>query len=374
MYLTALSLENYRNYESLALNLTQETNIFYGDNGQGKTNILEAVFYCAIGKSFRGCPDEDLVRRGQSGFCVKADYSGDITESINIKYTGKSEKSIKVNGIYLRKLGHLMGNMLAVVFSPEDLHLINEGPSVRRKMLDIAISQVKPSHYFDLSKYNTILREKNNLLRDAKFSGSDNFSSLLDVYNEQLSEAGAGIILRRKNFTDILSKVAEKKNDEISGGEKLSTEYYTDSVPCENVDFSDANAAGLIKKLFYQELSRKKEKEIERMATLSGPHHDDLIIRLNGEEIKKFGSQGQKRTAVLSLKLSELSILKGSTGRNPVLLLDDVFSELDASRQRQLLDGLKNFQTFITCTDINELPKELLSNSSCFSVKKGTCT
>ncbi|MBR5280295.1 MAG: DNA replication/repair protein RecF [Clostridia bacterium] len=367
MYIKSLSLSNYRNYQSLTLDLCQGTNIFYGNNGQGKTNLLEALFLCAIGKSFRYAKSGDLVFNGADRFKVSIQIAEDITEQIDISYTRKEEKIIRVNGLCLRKLGHLMGNLMAVIFSPEDLQLVNDGPAVRRRMMDIAISQIKASHYFNLTQYNKTLSQKNALLRKCNLQGNKSSLDMLDVYNEQLAESGAKIIVRRNQFIQLLSQFSKEKHKEIAPEENLEIYYQTDALP--EGFFSEKVED--IKESFYQLLSSKKEKEIERMQSILGIHRDDIELKLNNSDLKRFGSQGQKRTAVLSMKLAELSILEKSTGRKPILLLDDVFSELDGLRQESLLKSIANFQTFITCTDVSELPDELLKNAQCFFVNSG---
>ena len=368
MYIKSLSLSNYRNYQSLTLDLCQGTNIFYGNNGQGKTNVLEALFLCVIGKSFRYAKSGDLVLNGEDRFKVFISVAEDITEQIDISYTRKEEKIIRVNGLCLRKLGHLMGNLMAVIFSPEDLQLVNEGPAVRRRMMDIAVSQIKASHYFNLLQYNKTLSQKNALLRNVNVNGKKSALDMIDVYNEQLALSGAKIIARRKHFTQLLSQFAKEKHKEIAPKEDLELFYQTDALP----EGFDSEKLEEIQGAFYEILCQKKEKEIERMQSLVGIHRDDMELRLNGSDLKRFGSQGQKRTAVLSIKLAELGILEKSTGRKPILLLDDVFSELDGLRQESLLKSIANFQTFITCTEVSELPEELLKNARCFFVNSGT--
>ncbi len=368
MVIKSLSLSNYRNYQSLTLDLCQGTNIFYGNNGQGKTNLLEALFLCAIGKSFRYAKSGDLVLNGADRFKVSVQIASDITEQIDISYTRKEEKVIRVNGLCLRKLGHLMGNLMAVIFSPEDLQLINEGPAIRRRMMDIAISQIKASHYFNLLQYNKTLTQKNALLRDVGFRNNQASVAMLDVYNEQLCDTGSKIIKRRNQFIQLLSQFAKQKHHEIASGEDLEIFYQTDALP-EGFLSEDVEE---IREAFYKILCLKKDKEIDRMQSLVGIHRDDMDLKLNGSELKRFGSQGQKRTAVLSMKLAELSILEKSTGRKPILLLDDVFSELDNMRQESLLKSIAHFQTFITCTEVSELPEDLLRNARCFFVNSGS--
>lgn len=362
MFVERIHLENFRNYNSFDIELSNGVMVFYGKNGLGKTNILEAVFLTVIGKSFRNSKDADLVNYGQQGFFVDMSYKDDITENISIKYDKNHEKYIKVNGFYLRKMGHLMGNVLSVIFSPEDLQLITEGPGERRKFMDIAISQLSPSYYFDLLQYNKIITQKNSLLKKIKYQNSKADREMMEVWNEQLSQAGSKIIVKRNEFINEISKIAEEKNINISGSERLTIQYESGTFPAEdinNVDFS--NEKDVCEKMI-NIMNQKADREIERETAYIGPHRDDLIFKLDSNDLKRFGSQGQKRTAVLSLKMAELELLKKKTGRKPIFLLDDVLSELDIDRQRALINELNDIQTLITCTHI----EKTISNISSF--------
>ncbi len=389
MFVSKIELQNFRNYGSLIEEPCSGVNIFYGNNGQGKTNILESVFFCAIGRSFRYSKDADLVKNGEDNFRIALSVADDITNDISITYKSggsqsPAEKSARVNGLYLRRLGHLMGNLLSVIFSPEDLEIVNDGPSVRRKLLDIVISQIYPSHYFDLQQYNKILAQKNMILRD--FNVNDQGSSdLLDVYNEQLAAAGGRISARRYLFSRELEIYAAEKNKEISSGELLTFQYYSNFFTVPEPEKTESTQADVMK-IFenYEEYSSKiqaefleilqsrKNREIERARSVYGPQNDDLIIMLNGMDLRRFGSQGQKRTAVLSIKLAEMFLLYRHTGRKPVLLLDDVFSELDELRCSLLIRSIAGFQTFITTANLSELPESIRRESKIFFVKSGT--
>lgn len=355
MYISKIHLENFRNYETFDINMSDGVTVLHGKNGLGKTNILEAVFLSVIGKSFRNCKDVDLIRYDQKKYFVEINILDDITENISIKYEKNREKYIKVNGFYLRKLGHLMGNVLAVIFSPEDLQLITEGPAVRRKFMDIAISQLNPSYYFDLLQYNKILLQKNSLLKKMKYVFSEKDSTLMEVLNDQLSEVGSKIICKRVNFLQELSEIAGEKNRTLSEKEILDLKYESGAFFGENSDKVDFLSEKDVKENLFKIMSEKLSREIERETSCIGPHRDDIIVRLDNNDIKKFGSQGQKRTAVLSLKMAELEILKKKTGRKPLFLLDDVLSELDINRQIALIDSINGIQTIITCTHIDNI-------------------
>ena len=361
MFVSDIHLENFRNYKSFDLKFSDGVTVLHGKNGLGKTNILEAVFLTVIGKSFRNSKDADLIKYGEQKFCVDLSIKEDITENISIKYEKNREKYIKINGFYLRKMGHLMGNVIAVIFSPEDLQLITEGPGERRKFMDIAISQLYPSYYFDLLQFNKIIYQKNSLLKTIKYQNNTSNKAMLEVWNEQLSEVGSRIISKRYEFIKEISNIASEKNKSISGSEKLEIQYDSDTFISEeknNVDFS--NEKEICEKM-KTTLSQKAEKEIERETAYVGPHRDDILFKLDDNDIKRFGSQGQKRTAVLSLKMAELELLKKKTGRKPIFLLDDVLSELDINRQKSLINELNDIQTLITCTHIEETIKDMSS-------------
>ncbi|MBS5570182.1 MAG: DNA replication/repair protein RecF [Clostridiales bacterium] len=365
-------MENYRNYTSLDLSLSNDVNIFYGNNGQGKTNLLEAIFYTAIGKSFRNTKDSDVIQSGKEAFQIDIEICSDITENISVKYNKNKEKYIKVNGLYLRKLGHLMGSVLAVIFSPEDMQLISEGPSVRRKFMDIAISQKNASYYFDLLQYQKILVQKNNLLRNIKCGKVKDYGEILSIWNEQLAESGSRIICERFRLIKEISEIAEEKHRKIAvesaeREEKLKIFYHSD-IPREIIEAENRNA---VKNELFLMLENRREKEIEREMTLSGPHRDDIDLKLDENDLKRFGSQGQKRTAVLALKIAELELLKKSTGRNPIFLLDDVFSELDHQRQEAFLSEICGVQTFISCVEAQSIPF-YKNNAAFYEIKNGS--
>lgn len=371
MFVDHIKLENFRNYTSSDIDLSNDVNVFYGNNGQGKTNLLEAIFYGAVGKSFRGTKDLDVIKSGQKYFFLNIKINDDITEDITIKYNKTKEKYIKVNGLYLRKLGQLMGNILAVIFSPEDLKLISEGPSMRRKFMDIAISQMKPLFYFDLLNYAKILNQKNNLLRAIKYGKMKSDFDLLSLWNEQLAEAGAKIIVERNYLIQAISSIAEEKHQIIAQKsaekqEKLEMIYHSDISP-EILNTQDIKS---IKTELLYSLNSKRDREVEREITLTGPHRDDIDFILNGNDLKRFGSQGQKRTVVLALKISELKLIQNMTGRKPIFLLDDVFSELDDARQKAFLNELGSVQTMISCVDPAPVT-QIYKNAAFYEIKDG---
>ena len=305
MFISHILLENYRNYASLDIDLSNDVNIFYGNNGQGKTNLLEAVFFTVIGKSFRGTKDSDIIMAGKNEFLIDISVNDDITENIFIKYNKNKEKYIKVNSLYLRKIGQLMGSILAVVFSPEDMNLISEGPSVRRKFLDIAISQVKPTYYFDLLQYNKVLIQKNNLLKSVKYGKTKMYDGIFSVWNEQLASVGAKIISERCRIIEELSKVAIEKNMKIAKNsaekEELLKISYNSDISREIILENDIE---VIKREFFNLLEDKMQKEIEREMTLTGPHRDDLEFKLDDRDMKKIQFTRTKKNCNIVFKAS----------------------------------------------------------------------
>lgn len=375
MILDTLCLDNFRNYHSLEITFQKGINVLYGNNGQGKTNILESIYLLAIGKSFRYAKDMDLIRQDHEKFSVDAIFKEDITEHVMIRFNREKEKSIQINGLFLRKIGHLMGAVMAVLFAPEDMQLISDGPSVRRKFMDVAISQLKPSYFFDLQQYSKILMQKNNLLKTIKRGPKkDSHMSMLSVWNDRLAETGARIILDRLQFIHQLTEIAAEMHGMISGKKEFLQIKYDDSVSVEHIQENEEHKLKCeeIRIYFTDLLERRMEREIDREISLYGPHRDDLLFSLNEEDIKKFGSQGQKRTVILSLKMAELEIMKRRTGRTPLLLLDDVFSELDKERQTALIQNMEQVQTFITCVENTPFQVKTEHPAKMFFVKNGT--
>ncbi|SCY63017.1 DNA replication/repair protein RecF [Alkaliphilus peptidifermentans] len=361
MYLKELKLLNYRNYDSLHIEVHPKLNIIVGENAQGKTNVIEAIYLCAIGKSFRTNKDQELVKLDKKQAYIKAileKANGEI--EIEMKLDKEEKKKIKVNRIPLIKMGELLGNLNVVIFSPDDLKIIKGGPVERRRFIDNEICQIYPKYYYHLNQYNRILQQRNKLLKDNRGKKID-----LDIWNHQLANVGAFIIYNRRKFIKrigILAKLMHRKiTDEIESLEII----YDSSIPVVEKDENND-----ITEKFLSELKRTCDEEILKKATVVGPHRDDLLIKINNMEVKNYGSQGQQRTAVLSLKMAELEFIKGEVGEYPILLLDDVMSELDTNRQQYLINNLKNIQTFITTTIIEQLKTKEINNRI-FYVKKG---
>ena len=354
MEVDSLYLKNFRNYDNYKIKFDSGVNVICGKNGLGKTNLLEAMFLCAVGKSFRTSKDAELIKNDKEKYEVGITIKNDLNESVYITYDRKRERSIKINGMYIRKMRHLMGTFMAVVFAPEDLMLISGGPSSRRKFMDISLSQLSQSYYYDLVIYNRLINQKNVYLKKRK---SDKIQ--IEVFNEQIAEVGSRIIFERLKFVEKINEFSGEIHKFITESKEILEIKYNSSFKIEKSDLES------IKKSFIEVLNNNYEREKDREFCLFGPHKDDIDIFLNEENLKMFGSQGQKRTAVISMKIAELKLMEDITGRKPVLFLDDVLSELDKKRQEKLLYFIGKIQTFITCTDfdfdINNLNVNLIN-------------
>lgn len=345
MYIKNLKLRYFRNYEELSLEFDESYNIIYGNNAQGKTNIIEAIFLCATGRSHRTTKDLEMVKSGNNGYYIKLDLKKDPNDlSIEMIFEKNERKKIKINEIPLKKVGNLMGNLKAVIFSPEDLFIIKEGPSERRRFLDMTLSQIRPSYFYDLQQYAKIILQRNILLKE--LINKKSLIDTLEVWNNHLIKTGSRIIRSRNEFIEKLNTYAKVRHSQLTNGMEDLLIKYDPSFKINDIkDLKDI------------ELSYKKtidaaiDREILKTTTLYGPHRDDYDIILNNASTKIYGSQGQQRTSVLAIKLAEIDIMMEDTGEYPVLLLDDVLSELDNKRQKYLFENIGNIQTFITCTD-----------------------
>jgi DNA replication and repair protein RecF len=345
LWIKNLKLKNFRNYERLNIDFSNSFNIIYGDNAQGKTNIIEAIFLCASGRSHRTSRDYEMLRNGTGGFEVNLllRKSSDEVE-INIFFNNEERKRIKINEIAVRKTGDLMGHLNAVIFSPEDLMIIKQGPAERRRFIDITLSQMKPAYFYELQQYARILFQRNTMLKKAVSERID--ENMLDVWDRHIAKTGSKIITERINLIKRLDVLAGLRHEKLTNrGESLNI-FYKPSIAFDKDSTSEDIEAAFRKTLY-----RNRQEELRKGATLAGPHRDDIDILLNGDNTKIYGSQGQQRTSVLSVKLAEIDLIKEEIGEFPVLLLDDVLSELDGRRKEYLLDSINGLQAFITCTD-----------------------
>ncbi len=349
MHIEKIHLRNYRNYETLTLDFSPKINVFIGENAQGKTNLLEAIYFMAVGKSFRTSKDGDLIEIEKEGAYVKLLLSKnkDQQKRIEIGLDRSKNKKCKVNGVPLDRMSELLGTLNVVIFSPEDLQIIKQGPSQRRDFIDGDLSQITPKYHFLLNQYQKILKQRNQALKLKQYRKVD-----LEPWNMQLVQYGTEIIFYRREFIKGLSILTRLMHRKITREKENLKLIYQSSVPLEK-DQSPLE----IKSQFLKSLKEAEAEEINRGLTLIGPHRDDLEFEINGKDVKKYGSQGQQRTTVLSLKMAELELMKKETGEYPVLLLDDVMSELDENRQQDLLQSLKNIQTFITSTSMDSMEK-----------------
>ena len=338
MKIKQLKLKNYRNYDLLELDFDPSTNILYGDNAQGKTNILESIYLCGTTKSHRGTKDRDLIKFGQEEAHIEAivDKNG-VPFEIDIHLKNNSPKGIAINKVPIRRASELFGIVNIVFFSPEDLNIIKNGPSERRKFIDLELSQLDKVYLSDLTNYNRIVNQRNKLLKDV-YDRKDLIETL-DIWDLQLVNYGKKIIDRRNKFIVELNEIVGKVHEQLTGGKEHLQIYYEPSV--SSMDFET-------------NLIKNREKDIKMKSTSVGPHRDDICFMSDGLDIRKFGSQGQQRTAALSLKLSEIEIVKKVINDTPILLLDDVLSELDKHRQNYLLDSISDIQTLITCTGLDD--------------------
>lgn len=367
MYIQELFLRNFRNYISLKLSVNPYLNIFIGDNAQGKTNILEAIYYTATGRSHRTNRENELLRWQEDFFQIDLKAEKDRRKiSVEIMAMADGRKKIKVNGVPKRRISELVGEINVVLFSPEDLLLVKGGPAIRRKYLDLEISQVSPTYYHNLLNYNKVLTQRNNLLRSIREHKDD--PQTLDIWNSQLADFGRRIISKRIEVLKKITPLARLLHRKITAGqEELEIRYFS------SVDLKEDYTGDNIKEQFLQMINQRKTEEINRGITLVGPHRDDLGIFVHGKDMRLYGSQGQQRTCALSLKMAELEFIRGETGEYPVLLLDDVMSELDNNRRKFLLEVVyKNIQTFLTATTIDYFKDIGNKEFALFKVEKGT--
>ena len=339
MLIKSIYLENFRNYEKQKIELSNNINVFYGNNAQGKTNILESLYFCALGRSFRTYKENELIKFGAENSKIKVEYLKN-----NRDLNNNSKKIIKLNKIKVNKNSELLGNLNLVLFSPDDIIILKQAPALRRKFLDILISQLKPNYIHLLSEYNKVLEQRNAYLKTKN-------TEAIDIWDEQLAEYSFKIYEYRKKYFEKISEKIENIHSLItkSGKENIKIKYISNS--------KDKN------------LRKTRSIDIKRGFTATGIHRDDFIIYINERPVSTFGSQGQQRTAILTLKLCELNIIKEEIGENPVLLLDDYMSELDKKRRKSFLENIEGNQVIITCTDKIDLKKE----NSIFYVENGMC-
>lgn len=345
MNISKLEVRNFRNYLSAQLELIDGTNIIYGDNAQGKTNLLESIFLFCSGRSHRGARENDLIYEGQDFSNIHVEFSDGIRDYQGVlKLAKEKKKSFSINGVSIKKISHIADYINVVMFAPEDLSIVKEGPSQRRRFLDMALSQLRPSYVSYLNDYLKVLLQRNNLLKDrCHFSKNE---ASLSVWEEKLADLAARITVYRHEFFKQLSKFAVQIHAEITE-EPLECRYISNI--CN--ELTDDCKEEEIKTLYLRKLYSSRQRDFEIGTTGSGIHRDDLKILVNGKDARRFGSQGQQRSIVLSLKLAQTEMVKSEKNSYPIILLDDIMSELDDSRRTYLAGKIKNKQVILTCTD-----------------------
>ncbi len=349
MIVTRIQLHHFRNYLRADLLPDARLTVLTGQNAQGKTNVLEALHVCCLGRSHRTTHDKELITWGEASTAVHIEISqrdGTHDISIHLHRQENKRKQIRVGGAQIARIGELMGHFHGILFSPEDLAIVKDGPGERRRFLDMELSQLRPAYFYALQRYVRVLSQRNNLLRELQKKPA--LRNTLEAWDEQLAQTGASIVRHRSDYIAKLAVAARTNHTAISGGkEQLTVAYQTQIGP--DTDESALQTA------FMKRLYTVREEDIRRATTTVGPHRDEIKLALGDREARVFGSQGQQRTVVLALKLAELDVVCAERGEAPVLLLDDVMSELDPMRRQQLVERIAGVQTIVTCTDISDL-------------------
>ena len=342
MYIEKVELRNFRNHKDTALLLSPGVNVLVGKNAQGKTNLLEAVFLTCVGRGWRTNKDRDMVNFGSSSARVRTEVGrlcGRVSVEIGLSCVTK--KTIKINGIPVQRMGELMGQVNCVFFSPDELRLVKDAPSDRRRFLDIDISQIDKTYFYALLKYNKVLLQRNALLK----SKTEDIERGLDIWDLELAKSGAFIIAKRIEFVCGLSDGVVKIHNYLTSNQERIDICY------EGITSVHGASLQNIEEALLERIRAGRDKDLRLRTTTIGPHRDDLRITIDGKDVRGFASQGQQRTVALSLKLAELELFKAVTGEMPVLLLDDVFSELDSQRQSRLVNLLSKCQSIITAVE-----------------------
>ncbi len=368
MYIDQLYLKNYRNYTAANIELSSKLNIFIGNNAQGKTNLLESIYVTGFGKSFRTNRDKDLLKMDAEHAQIRVHAKKAYTDvTVDFRLNKQADKDIRVNGNRLQKRADLFGALNIVLFSPEDLRLIKEGPAERRRFIDRELSQISPKYCRGIIDYMHIMGQRNELLKQISFKKS--MEAMVPIWNEKLAQAGTEVILARRKFLSRLGEMSRDIHFGITDGKESLKIAYLSNITAKNTDEYDT-----IYMAFMNRLEAAFERDVKRGYTSVGPHRDDLGIFVNEIDIRQFGSQGQQRTAALSLRLSEIEIIREEVGEYPILLLDDVMSELDSRRQNDLIRTMKDIQTIITITDVDSIDSEYVKAARVFHVDQGSAT
>ena len=356
MILRSIELQNFRNYGNLSLTFSEGTNIFYGDNAQGKTNLLEAVYMSGTTKSHRGNRDRDMIRFGQDEAHIRTNVEkSGHEEQIDIHLRKTKSKGIAVNHFPIKKASDLFGILNLIFFSPEDLNIIKDGPAERRRFMDQELCQLDKIYLSDLKNYNKALDQRNQLLKDV--IKNKDLLQTLDIWDNQLCQYGSRIIRQRKEFVNELNEIVHEIHLNLTQSKEDLLVKYEPSSGADD---------------FEMQLFNARERDLHLLQTTVGPHRDDMSIQSNKIDMRKYGSQGQQRTSALSLKLSEIQLVEKTIHEKPVLLLDDVLSELDEKRQNDLLSSISGIQTLITCTGLDDFVKNRFEIDRLFHVTQGS--
>ena len=373
MFITKLRVKNYRNFNEEEIIFDPNINIIYGNNAEGKTNLLEAIFLCATSKSHRNSKDIEIINFDNKESHIKVFFYNEINinkeQTIDIQLNSDIKKGIALNGIKIDKLSEFLGTLNAVIFAPEDLNIIKEGPAIRRKFIDMELCQIDKVYVSNISNYNKVLNQRNAVLKDIISASGNNKNELinfLDTYDDQLISFGTEVILKRfNNIKDLLGKIKDIYYKISGEKEELIIGYENEFI---NNNMNEECDPQEIKNRYIKRLKETKEIDIKNGFTSIGPQRDDISFIVEKNDLRKFGSQGQKKAAAISLKLSELLIIKEKKGDTPILLLDDVFSELDEERQKRLIENINGIQTIITCTGMKRNIYDLLKPNKIFQV------
>ena len=351
MYIEKIKLQNFRNYKQLELNLNKNINIIYGNNAQGKTNILESIFLCSFGKSFRTTKEKEMIKFNETNLIVEVFYQKKDRDG-KIKIEIGDKKQIYLNGIKIKKLSELLGNVNIVIFTPDDINILKDGPAGRRRFLDMMIGQLRPNYVYNLNMYLKTIEQRNNYLRQIREENKP--EEMLEIWDEKLADYAEKIFNYRDEFIKKIMQKINKIHSEITENkETLEIEYISNCEKKEN---------------YLKLLKERRKLDIIKGFTTKGIHRDDFMIYINEKEVGAYGSQGQNRTVVLSLKLAELNVIYDEIGEYPILLLDDFMSELDEERRKNFLNNIKNTQVILTGTEKIDLPN---LEYNLYNVKKG---
>ena len=357
MYISSLELADFRNIVSLHMEFSQGTNILYGENAQGKTNILESLYMISTTKSHRGVRDRDMIRFGVEESHIRSlIMKGGIDYRVDMHLRKNKSKGIAINGQRIRKASELIGLLHIVFFSPEDLGIVKNGPAERRRFMDMELCQLDASYLHNLNQYNKTVENRNRLLRDM-YQFPD-LQDTLSIWDDQLINDGRQIIESRRGFISDLNEIVGDIHSKLSGNREHLTILYEPNTEADE---------------FEEKLRRSRERDIHMKSTSVGPHRDDFSFMDRDTDLRRYGSQGQQRTCALSLKLSEIDLVKKVIGHRPVLMMDDVLSELDSGRQNYLLSTIGGIQTFITCTGLDEFVNNRFKIDQVFRIESGTC-